>query len=152
MNTNSRNVTYSTVGDYQLPNLILNQPRKPLGKYGRLRRTYLKDHRPVLYNTMLLNGSLYRKSGYSKKFLEAHREEITLHKAAKAAFDEAGLQKLPKVKELGAEFAELLTKKKAAYPDYRKVRNEMQQLMKAQKNVELFFAEDKSNLRPQHTR
>ncbi len=54
----------------------------------------------------------YRKSGYSKKFLEAHREEITLHKAAKAAFDEAGLQKLPKVKELDAEFAELLTKRK----------------------------------------
>ena len=152
MNTNSRNVTYSTIGDYQLPNLILNQPRKPLGKYGRLRRTYLKDHRPVLYNTMLLNGSLYRKSGYSKAFLEAHREEITLHKAAKAAFDEAGLQKLPKVKELDAEFAELLTKKKAAYPDYRKARDEMQQLMKAQKNVELFFAENKSNLRPQHTR
>ena len=59
MNTNSRNVTYSTVGDYQLPNLILNQPRKPLGKYGRLRRIYLKEHRPVLYHTMLLNGSLY---------------------------------------------------------------------------------------------
>ena len=59
MNTNSRNVTYSTVGDYQLPNLILNQPRKPLGKYGRLRRTYLMNHRPVLYNTMLLTGSLY---------------------------------------------------------------------------------------------
>ena len=59
MNTNSRNVTYSTVGDYQLPNLILNQPRKPLSKYGRLRRTYLMNHRPVLYHTMLLNGSLY---------------------------------------------------------------------------------------------
>ena len=56
----------------------------------------------------------YRKSGYSKNFLEAHREEITLHKAAKAAFDEAGLQKSPKVKELDAEFAELLTKKKEA--------------------------------------
>ena len=59
MNTNSRNVTYSIIVDYQLPNLTLNQPRKPLGKYGRLRRTYLKEHRPVLYNTMLLNGSLY---------------------------------------------------------------------------------------------
>ena len=94
----------------------------------------------------------YRKSGYSKKFLEAHWEEITLHKAAKAAFDEAGMKKLPKVKELDAEYAELLIKKKAAYPDYRKARDEMQQLMKAQKNVELFFAEDKSNLRPQHTR
>ena len=85
----------------------------------------------------------YRKSGYSQKFLEAHREEITLHKAAKAAFDEAGLQKLPKVKELDAEFAELLTKKKASYPDYRKARNEMQELVRAQKNVERFFAEEK---------
>ena len=54
----------------------------------------------------------YRKAGYSKAFLEAHREEIALHKAAKAAFDEAGLQKLPKVKALDAEFAELLTKRK----------------------------------------
>ena len=85
----------------------------------------------------------YRKAGYSKAFLKAHREEITLHKAAKAAFDEAGLQKLPKVNELDAEFAELLTKKKAAYPDYRKARNEMQELVRAQKNVERFFAEEK---------
>ena len=59
MNMNSRNVTYSTVGDYQLPNLTLNQPRKPLGKYGRMRLNFLKQQHPVLYNTMLLNGSLY---------------------------------------------------------------------------------------------
>ena len=59
MNMNSRNVTYSTVGDYQLPNLTLNQPRKPLGKYGRLRLNFLKQQHPVLYNTMLLSGSLY---------------------------------------------------------------------------------------------
>ena len=94
----------------------------------------------------------YRKSGYSKKFLEAHREEITLHKAAKAAFDEAGLQKLPKVKELDAEFAELLTKKKASYPDYRKARNEMQELVRAQKNVERFFAEEKDTAEKTQTR
>lgn len=59
MNTNSRNVTYSTVGDYQLPNLTLSQPKTPLGKYGRMRRNYLKQYRPVLYNSMLLNGTLY---------------------------------------------------------------------------------------------
>ena len=94
----------------------------------------------------------YRKAGYSKAFLEAHREEITLHKAAKAAFDEAGLQKLPKVKELDAEFAELLTKKKAAYPDYRKARNEMQELVRAQKNVERFFAEEKGTTEKTQTR
>lgn len=59
MNTNSRSMTYSTIGDYQLPNLTLHQPSKPLGKYGRMRRAYLMEHRPVLYHTMLLNGSLY---------------------------------------------------------------------------------------------
>ncbi len=94
----------------------------------------------------------YRKAGYSKAFLEAHGEEITLHKAAKAAFDEAGLQKLPKIKELDAEFAELLTKKKAAYPDYRKARNEMQELVRAQKNVERFFAEEKHTTEKTRTR
>ena len=86
----------------------------------------------------------YRKTGYSKHFLEGHRAEITLHKAAKAAFDESNLKTLPKVKELDAEFAELLTQKKAAYPDYRKARNEMQELVRAQKNVERFFAEEKT--------
>ena len=55
----SSNLSYTQTGDYLLPNLTLHQPKTPLGKYGRLRRTYLKDHRPVLYNTMLLNGSLY---------------------------------------------------------------------------------------------
>ena len=80
----------------------------------------------------------YRKAGYSKAFLESHREEITLHKAAKAAFDEAGLQKLPK--------------KKAAYPDYRKARDEIQELVRAQKNVERFFAEEKDTTEKKQTR
>ena len=55
------------------------------------------------------------------------------------------MKKLPKAKDLNIEYAELLKKKKEAYPDYRKARNEMQELMKAQKNVELFFAEEKSS-------
>ena len=85
----------------------------------------------------------YRKAGYSKKFLEAHREEIELHKAAKAAFNEADLKKLPKVKDLNVEYSELLSQKKAAYPEYRKAKEEMQELVRAQKNVERFFAEEK---------
>ena len=86
----------------------------------------------------------YRKTGYSKRFLETHRTEITLHKAAKAAFDEANLKKLHKVKELDAEYSKLLTEKKAVYLDYRKAKEEMQELLRAKKNVELFFAEEKS--------
>lgn len=94
----------------------------------------------------------YCKAGYSKSFLDAHREEITLHKAAKAAFDEAGLKKLPKAKDLSIEYAELLKKKKEAYPDYRKARDEVQELMKAQKNVEMFFTEEKNTAEKEPTR
>lgn len=95
---------------------------------------------------------LHFKAGYSKRFLEAHRTEITLHKAAKAAFDEANLKKLPKVKELDAEYSKLLTEKKASYPDYRKAKEEMQELLRAKRNIELFFAEEKKNIPKTHSR
>lgn len=94
----------------------------------------------------------YHKAGYSRKFLEVHREELALHKAAKDFFNENGLKKLPKVKALNAEYSELLTQKKAAYPDYRKAREEMQELVKAQKNVEMFFAEETHESKEQQTR
>ena len=55
----SSNLSYTQTGDYLLPNLTLHQPRKPLGKYGRMRLNFLKQQHPVLYHTMLLNGSLY---------------------------------------------------------------------------------------------
>ena len=94
----------------------------------------------------------YRKTGYSKRLLETHRTEITLHKAAKAAFDEANLKKLPKVKELDTEYSKLLTEKKALYPDYRKAKEEMQELLRAQKNIELFFDEEKKPEQTEHSR
>ena len=47
-------LTYRQNGDYLIPNLELSgQPVKPLGKYGRMRKTYLKEHRPVLYPHLL---------------------------------------------------------------------------------------------------
>ena len=55
----SSNLSYTQTGDYLLPNLTLHQPKTPLGKYGRMRLSFLRQQRPVLYNTMLLNGSLY---------------------------------------------------------------------------------------------
>ena len=94
----------------------------------------------------------YRKTGYSRRFLETHRTEITLHKAAKAAFDESNLRTLPKVKELDAEYSNLLTEKKARYPDYRKAKEEIQELLRAQKNIELFFDEEKKPEQTEHSR
>ena len=78
----------------------------------------------------------YRKSGYSKKFYEEHEADIIIHKAAKKAFDELGVKKLPTVKSLQVEFAELLSSKKTAYADLKKLRDEMRELSIHKANYE----------------
>ena len=82
----------------------------------------------------------YRKSRYISQFFELHKEAITLHKAAKAAFDELNVKKLPKTKELSKEYAEVLADKKAVYVQYRKARSEMKEILKAKKNGEQFLS------------
>lgn len=52
-------LTYSLCGDYLLPNLVPEDTKEyHIGKYGRMRRAYLKGHRPALYNSLLLAGKL----------------------------------------------------------------------------------------------
>ena len=54
-------LTYTQVGDYLIPNIaVLDTPHHTLGKYGRMRRTYLKEHRPILWNQMILDGTLWK--------------------------------------------------------------------------------------------
>lgn len=87
----------------------------------------------------------YRQSGYSKKFLAQHESEINLHKAAKAKFDALGLEKLPRVSELSAEYDQVLAKKKAAYSRYKEVRRNMGDLLIAKQNVDLLLSDDGKN-------
>ena len=85
----------------------------------------------------------YRQSGYSKRFLTEHESEILLHRAAKKAFDDLGVKKLPTVKKLQAEYAEILAEKKKDYAEYRKLRSEMRQLLTAKANVDQILEMDK---------
>lgn len=80
----------------------------------------------------------YRESGYSKKFYEAHREEITLHKAAKDAFSKIK-GKIPTIKELNAEYAQVLAEKKKTYSEYRQTRQEMKDYQTAKYNIDRFL-------------
>lgn len=51
---------YIKNGDYLIPNLTLSeQPTQPIGKYGRMRKTYLQEHRPALFSSLLLSEKLY---------------------------------------------------------------------------------------------
>ena len=53
-------LTYIRCGDYDIPNLKLSeQPETSIGKYGRMRKSYLKEHRPILYNHLLMSEKLY---------------------------------------------------------------------------------------------
>lgn len=85
----------------------------------------------------------YRRAGYSKKFFEAHREEILLHKAAKEAFDQLGGKKIPSRKSLDEEFHQLLMEKKQAYTEYRQVKKEMQEYLIAKQTVEHILGIDR---------
>ena len=52
-------ITYSRCGDYLIPDLVLSQEeQQPIGKYGRMRKRYLKEHRPAIYSNLLLSGKL----------------------------------------------------------------------------------------------
>src|SRR5699024_2182417 len=86
----------------------------------------------------------YRKAGYSKKFREEHEEEILLHQAAKEAFNELNVKKLPTVKALQAEYATLLADKKKAYGEYRQARTEMRELLTVKNNVDRVLSMDES--------
>ena len=81
----------------------------------------------------------YRNAGYSKKFRADHESEILLHQVAKKAFDELGLKKLPTVKSLNAEYAELMARKKKAYAEYRDAREKMCELQIHKANVDMLL-------------
>ena len=88
--------------------------------------------------------SSYKKSGYSKDFLSEHETEILLHKAAKKAFGELNIQKLPTIKSLNDEFTELVSEKKNLYNEYTSIRDEMRELLIHKSNVEKILGTDES--------
>ena len=54
-----REIQYQQNGDYLIPAITLgSQPQQPLGKYGRMRKKYLQENRPVLYNSLVFSGKL----------------------------------------------------------------------------------------------
>ena len=52
------NINYSPCGDYLIPDIAIALETESLGKYGRMRHTYLREHRPDLYQNLLLSGQL----------------------------------------------------------------------------------------------
>ena len=52
-------INYIRMGDYYIPDLTLPEENRPIGKWGRMHRDYLKEHKPIQYNCLLLSGNLW---------------------------------------------------------------------------------------------
>ena len=53
------NIEYVLVGDYYIPDLKLPNEERTIGKYGRMHREYLKEHNPMRFNDLVLEGQLW---------------------------------------------------------------------------------------------
>ena len=70
-------LTYSANGDHLLPDIRLDEPTtKPLGRYARIRKAYLKEHRTISYNSMLLKETLFPHLRETDELANARLEQV----------------------------------------------------------------------------
>ena len=69
------NIEYVLVGDYYIPDLKLPHEERPIGKYGRMHREYLKEHNPMMFNVLVLDGQIWT---YLADLNEQAQERLSL--------------------------------------------------------------------------
>ena len=91
MNTHATvtaDITYKAVGDYLLPVIALPESFGPIGHFGRLRKAFLKEHRPLTFQTMLLNGTLDAHLADLNRQATERKETLIRQMAAKEGITE----------------------------------------------------------------
>ena len=83
------NLTYTMNGDYMIPDLKIEVPEQPLGKYGRMRQKYLKEHRPILWNQMILEETLFPHLLEIEQAAQSRLEQMMPKLASEAGVTEA---------------------------------------------------------------
>ena len=84
-------ITYKKCGDYYIPNIGLPETddETPLEKYGRMRQAYLKEHHPVLWNRLIMNGTLFSHLREIDRTAYERLDRMIPELAAKAGATEA---------------------------------------------------------------
>ena len=72
---NINGMDYVLAGDYYIPDLKLPNEERPIGKYGRMHREYLKEHNPMMFNDLVLEGQLWT---YLADLNEQAQERLSL--------------------------------------------------------------------------
>ena len=82
--------TFTRFGDYLLPDLVIEEfEQRPIGKYGRMRKRYLNEHRPVLYSNLLTAGKLYQHLAEIDQTCEERMDLLTRRMAEQEGVTEA---------------------------------------------------------------
>ena len=103
----------------------------------------LQQHSKIYRNTRQILYRVTASLDYSKNSLKNTVQEITIHKAAKQAFDELQITKLPSMQSLYEEFHQLAVQKKQDYAEYRQIRKEKEELLIAKRTVETILNIDR---------
>jgi len=83
-------LTYSKIRDYYLPDIKApDAPKNPIGKYGRMRKKYLAEHRPVLYESLILNGTLWNHLAEIENSCNERMEYLTAEMVKKEDVNES---------------------------------------------------------------
>ena len=86
--TTAADITYKAVGDYLLPVIALPESSGPIGHFGRLRKAFLKEHRPLTFQTMLLNCTLDGHLAELNRQAVERKETLIRQMAAKEGINE----------------------------------------------------------------
>ena len=82
------NITYRQQGDYRLPELILPEDQPTIGKYGMMRKIYLKQHRPAYYSELMITGRLMEHLAETEQTACRQMERLTAAMAKEAGATE----------------------------------------------------------------
>ena len=81
-------ISYKAVGDYLLPVIALPEPSGPIGHFGRLRKAFLRESRPLTFQTMMLNGTLDAHLSELNQQAMERKETLIRQMAAKEGITE----------------------------------------------------------------
>ena len=81
-------IHYTLNGDYYLPNISIPDGDKPIGKWGRMRLRFLKENKPILYNQMILSGTLQSHLVETNETANRRLEKMIPEMAAAEEIDE----------------------------------------------------------------
>ena len=81
-------IHYTLNGDYYLPDISIPDGDKPIGKWGRMRLMFLKENKPILYNQMILNGTLQSHLVETNETANRRLEKVIPEMAAAEGIDE----------------------------------------------------------------